>query len=599
VGALGGPVGIAVTIGPPIKEAADREFDRRFPSLAPYRDAAWNATPIGINQSIANHPLNPLNPFGRWWDWAPWNKPDSPNSLNPPPTTSSPAIDPNGNWPIANPPESPIQFRVSISGTFYNYNNAFGQESTSQGFPATYEQTLTGIPQGFSQQIYPPTSEGQGPRTAWIFNYLALESGVLVPRAAELLRAQTAPTPGRYNSTYFSGASPAYQPLTGESTLAENQTPADLSGFSLAPESLFTPDAPPQYQPTGRPEAPPQLTPARSPAPLVSQVPRPSAFPRPQPAPAPTNNPTTQPSPQPDPSAIPSPWPFPFAPPFPAPYLNPAPSPSQNSSTSTTTTTYGVPTKAPNAFPDGLQTPNILNEVFPFPSFDPGLPPSDVDLCKDPCIKDMHETSQGQKPTEIEYQQFKGCNAETGEAEFETITMEVPAAQAEFTSTMLDKIAALEAQQCYAPRPEAYAAIPDSHEIKLNAIPPQLVIQYAEISRDGKIGSPKYSISIPYYRYSEAQTQKSLFPEYTKGQRFGVLVLPDNAKLIINAANEVEVNRVMKTLEKLIEPSRRNGAILSNNARRGQQLKQIRVVPRIAKYFTGDKNAKPEWIVYF
>jgi hypothetical protein len=589
VGALGGPVGIAVTIGPPIKEAADREFDRRFPSLAPYRDAAWNATPIGINQSIANHPLNPLNPFGRWWDWAPWNKPDSPNSLNPPPQTSTPNVAPDGTQEIENRPSAPIAINWYVPIYYLALKNGDGSVTNPWTIGGGGNGNgVFGIPLRFRT-----VSSGRARQ-----RYLEYSDQYGVQRSALLLSYNLFVEP----MTPFTGGvmgDPSIQFSMGSAKPAEIQAPADLSGFSAVPESLFTPDAPPQYQPTGRPEAPPQLTPARSPAPLVSQVPRPSAFPRPQPAPAPTNNPTTQPSPQPDPSAIPSPWPFPFAPPFPAPYLNPAPSPSQNSSTSTTTTTYGVPTKAPNAFPDGLQTPNILNEVFPFPSFDPGLPPSDVDLCKDPCIKDMHETSQGQKPTEIEYQQFKGCNAETGEAEFETITMEVPAAQAEFTSTMLDKIAALEAQQCYAPRPEAYAAIPDSHEIKLNAIPPQLVIQYAEISRDGKIGSPKYSISIPYYRYSEAQTQKSLFPEYTKGQRFGVLVLPDNAKLIINAANEVEVNRVMKTLEKLIEPSRRNGAILSNNARRGQQLKQIRVVPRIAKYFTGDKNAKPEWIVYF
>jgi hypothetical protein len=610
-------VGVAATVGPEIKKVTDNAFDQAFPALAPYRQAAWSATPIGMAEAIQKHPYNPLNPFGKLWDWAPWNQ-KGPNSLRPDPTTSSPAIDPNGNWPIANPPESPIQFRVSISGTFYNYNNAFGQESTSQGFPATYEQTLTGIPQGFSQQVYPPTSEGQGPRTAWIFNYLALESGVLVPRAAELLRAQTAPTPGRYNSTYFSGASPAYQPLSGNSELGQNQTPVDVEPFTfpstdpdIAPP-MIEPEARPEYQPEPYPQpypnpaTQPQISPQGTPYVGASPLPqnRPSSVPKPniaQPNPIPNPEPKPQPDTDASPDGLPRYNPFarPFAPGT-ASGTGTVPEPTIRTSTST------VPQPRPAFEPWPAPQPKPVQEMIyannpeaePKPKPEPEKPAPKEDLCKDPCISDMHNTSKGQKPTEITYKVFKKCG-ENG-PEFENKTMDVPGDEAEAIKALLDDIADRKAEKC--DRQDGTLTIPEWWAVRPGADRPQFVIMFAEIYGTGKLGKSRWQLTIPHY--NRPKGAKPSIPKYRKGNWQGTLTLTDNSKIRINAATASEAKRVINKLKILIPVQYRtvNGKAIKPTIleRADGDMKECDVTPIRGDYYkTGQRQNLPDWSVNF
>jgi hypothetical protein len=252
--------------------------------------------------------------------------------------------------------------------------------------------------------------------------------------------------------------------------------------------------------------------------------------------------------------------------------------------------------------------PDVLAQREPQINIDIDLPAPEVDMCKDPCIADIHNTSESQKPVPIQHQVFVECNLETNMPVFATESIEVPANQADFMQAMLNKLAILEGQKCETANKESgdCVAIPESQQIRLVGIPPQLVVQYAEKISDNKYGPPQYSISIPYYRYSEQVTKAMLFPEYTKGQRFGVLVLPDNSKVIVNACNENEVNKVLDKLQFLIDPEKvKAGIVRSNNDRRGKQLKKIKVVPRIAKYFGGTpgfgvpEEQRPIWIKYF
>ena len=201
-------------------------------------------------------------------------------------------------------------------------------------------------------------------------------------------------------------------------------------------------------------------------------------------------------------------------------------------------------------------------------------------------------------PVEIEVPIFDRCLNE--EAQFTSLRLQVDPSDRTSTLQMFNRLAQIEAQQCKRKNDDAIAAIPDWWQIRLGADIPQLVIQYAERLGDGSYGSPKYSVSIPHYRKTFEQTVKEDFPSYTKGSRMGVLICSDNSKLIVNALDEDEVDRVMTQLMSLIDSTFIQDARINNGARRGSNLKEILVYPRIAKYFaTGQKDTKPTWIKYF
>ncbi len=584
-----------------------RDFYReKFPQLPAFPSQAGNDPVFGS-------PYNPLNPFGKWWDWAPWNQGKSPNSLNPPPATESPGFDADGFWPISDPPAFPIWFRASVNVSIYNYFDSFGQNQTGATSFATYGGTRTwGRPLGARKQTLPASPPGSPALTRHSFQYINEQGNIVAAWSIDILSEKTR----GFNSLITTILSTPYNPEGHGSRLEPQRAPADLD--NLEPLPMLDPFAPQQFEPTNRPEFPIPTIPNPWPGPLGDQLPRPSPRPgrRPVQQPSPKRDPGTQPNPFPaptvDPTAPPGPQTDPGQSPFPSfqpsPNPGPQPKPSFNPSGSPNSSTN----KAPGADTDKLKVPDVLIDVFPQIQINIDRPAPEFDLCKDPCIADMHDSSKAQKPVSIDYQIFIECSIETGAPVFQTQSIEVPANQAEFMQTMLNNFAVLQGEKCTVnPQPECYAAIPDSHEIRLAGIPPQLVVQYAEELPNGKFGAPKYSISIPYYRYSEAETTPNRFPVYTKGQRFGVLVLPDNAKVIVNAVSEAETNRVLKQLELLILPNKRERVITSNNVRRGQDLKKIKVVPRIAKYFVGNalvdgnnnltesKNAKPAWIKYF
>ena len=534
---------------------------------------------------------NPLNPLGRRWDWAPWNDKNSPNSLRPGTRAE------NHDFPVTEimefnqpPGASPKWFTISVEGKVSN-------------FGLTYADSLLGLKA--SKQSETRISDARQ------FN------GVI-----EAIKVQNIGTSGftlsmklRGNPDFFvvfnyPGIG-EYHPTLGSTKLeykqvyvTNNEWPRtklfDEGLLNPLPESLLQPYAPPQFQPETRPELPLPQIPFKWPGPLADQLPRPTTRPRLPNSPNPDPTIQRDPFPTPDPTPAPGPevgplrLPIPF--PAPAPTLSPAPNPAPNRSPKP----IGGPiTNAPKVTTDGVQTPEILDYGNPQPAPEPApeKPAPDVDLCKDPCIADMHQTLNSQKTVTIDYQHFKGCSSATGSPEFETRSIVVPANQAEFMAKMLNDLAELKAKEC--DNLDLYAAIPDSWQIRLDRTPPQLVIQYAEIFSNGKTGSPKYSISIPYYLMSESETKAALFPTYTKGQRMGILTLQDNSKLIINAKDEREVDTVLSKLKMLIDPTKRIGEVFSNNQRKGQVLNQIRVAPKIAKYFAGGKNDKPQWIKYF
>jgi hypothetical protein len=126
VGALGGPVGIAATVGPAVYGAQNAAFDKLFPQFADDRrrlqDAAAlaGANPFGMGE-LANNPYNPLNPFGKLWDWAPWNIPSTPTDPNPASLKPKPT---DGGKPWGeNPPSGPQVPPAGYGIRFWSTNN--------------------------------------------------------------------------------------------------------------------------------------------------------------------------------------------------------------------------------------------------------------------------------------------------------------------------------------------------------------------------------------------------------------------------------------------------------------------------------------------
>ncbi|MBE9031606.1 hypothetical protein IQ266_17880 [filamentous cyanobacterium LEGE 11480] len=486
-------------------------------------------------------PYSPHNPMGPLFDWAPWNQPKNPNSLNP---------QPNWNVPYDLPLNQPVDLDPNVVYGFIAY-------STNNRRGVRYINVI-------SFQI----NEIGGPFIA-ILNFSFQFGDSVISSSINI------------------------DPATFRLFIEQESNPVDRQPADpdQLPPDLYTPqdDLPPQLfpqpqPPQGQPQLPPILGPLPAPNPVNPRQPQPA-----QPAP---------PRPEAEPAQPAQPRPEPRQPLPKDPYLPPGPQPVQPAPLN-----QPEQPQPPQLPPPLSQPPPPLPKVPPRPEPEiqlppqPPLPPPQFDMCADPCISDMHDTLNDQKPVTIPYQAFTGCNAETNTPEFATLSLEVPENQALFMQTMLNKLAILEGQQCTT-ETEAYAALPDAHQIKLDHIPPQLVVQYAELFDDGKTGAPKYSISIPYYLLNESETTASLFPQYDKGQRIGVVTLSNNAKLIVNAKDEKEVDRVIDKLKILIDPNKRIGEVISNNVRKGQDLKEITVVPKIAKYFAGNKNEKPIWIKY-
>lgn len=198
--------------------------------------------------------------------------------------------------------------------------------------------------------------------------------------------------------------------------------------------------------------------------------------------------------------------------------------------------------------------------------------------------------------TEVLYKIFTSCSEVDGDGRprrFDERRMYVPAGMAEALRTMLDCHAETLAAQCDI---DAVAAVPDWWQVRIGANRPQLVVLYARKFDDGSWDKPKYSISIPHWTKTEEDTTLSNLPEYDKGQKQGMVVFSDNSKLIINAKTEGECNRVIDALLDGIDSSKKEGMVTTITDRKGKELRQIKVYPRVAKYFaTGQMNMSPTW----
>lgn len=146
---------------------------------------------------------------------------------------------------------------------------------------------------------------------------------------------------------------------------------------------------------------------------------------------------------------------------------------------------------------------------------------------------------------------------------------------------------------------EAIAAIPEHWPIKPESKRPQLVLLCAEEKEDGSLGSAKYPIAIPHYRYSNPQTTPP-FIYFNKGSIQGMLVLKNNSKVIIYASTINEAKRILRAISSHIDPayiaefSPKIGPIA------GTGFPAKTVYPKYAKYFSkGAVKRQLDWVVAF
>jgi hypothetical protein len=146
---------------------------------------------------------------------------------------------------------------------------------------------------------------------------------------------------------------------------------------------------------------------------------------------------------------------------------------------------------------------------------------------------------------------------------------------------------------------ECYAAIPDWWQIRPEGHRPQLVIQFGEDLGNGKTGPPKYVITIPHYKGGKLKT--SPIPKYKKGSWEEIVTFSDNSKIIINAFDKQEADKVLNACQQIVNPRYSvNSYSKGGRIRKGQSLKEITVIPKMARFFsTGYQNILPDWIVRF
>jgi hypothetical protein len=423
-------------------------------------------------------------------------------------------------------------------------------------------------------------------------------------------------------------------------------TPAPTPQPTPTPNQEPTPEPTPAPtpQPTPEPESKPVPTPAPTPEPEPVPVPAPTPQPEPEPTPQeePSQSPETSPTPQTSPAATPQPQPDPTPQEEPTPQTSPAPAPQPEPEP--TPQEEPTPTPAPEPIPEQSNSPEPQPEPTPEPTQSPtpgtspapnpqepepepqpepepeppkNPPTTTTNICEEPCIvfiketiKEVHSKLETNSifwldlevPTVV-------CELQDGEWKPKRISTtvqvlatpngsEILKTQIQFESTAL--IAEeLCLQKNKSSECECYAAVPDWWQIRPEAGRPQLVIQFGEDLGNGKVGSPMYAITIPHYKGNKPKT--SPVPGYKKGSWEEILTLNDNSKVIVNAYSQSEARKIINACQQIISPEYLTNSYLKGGTiRKGKALKEITVIPKMAKFFsTGQQNTIPDWIVRF
>lgn len=136
-------------------------------------------------------------------------------------------------------------------------------------------------------------------------------------------------------------------------------------------------------------------------------------------------------------------------------------------------------------------------------------------------------------------------------------------------------------------------AFPEHWQIPLEHHRPQLVVQCAEKSEDGTLGSAKYVVTIPHYNWT-AVSPSPPFLYLRKGRYYGVLKLKDNSKIQVYAESEMEARRVLEQIKASIDWTMSQGSIVRTGEISGNGFKNVTVYPKYATFWTKGKAPDTE-----
>jgi hypothetical protein len=163
--------------------------------------------------------------------------------------------------------------------------------------------------------------------------------------------------------------------------------------------------------------------------------------------------------------------------------------------------------------------------------------------------------------------------------------------------TELRQIANLLEAECNSRNNEASSpvvALPESWQKCLPEDRPQASLIWADVRDDNTIGSSRWQMSIPHYRHPKSH--KPVIPDYTKGQDYFLLALPDKSKLFANCKTKQEAERIAPHLIDLVDPTQVDGVLPTFGTRGGRQLNQVKVRAIEIQYFaTGQLSLLPDW----
>lgn len=138
------------------------------------------------------------------------------------------------------------------------------------------------------------------------------------------------------------------------------------------------------------------------------------------------------------------------------------------------------------------------------------------------------------------------------------------------------------------------AVLPMFWEVKAAEVP-QLVVIW-KINEAGKYS--RWSMTIPHPDPALSPSSNISLPPYIKGNLLCTTTFGDNTKLIINALNKVEADKVLNGALLLMHPDiRNNGNFRTTYSELGTSYEEVPVVASYIKKFDGHKNTAPLWAV--
>jgi cell division septum initiation protein DivIVA len=213
------------------------------------------------------------------------------------------------------------------------------------------------------------------------------------------------------------------------------------------------------------------------------------------------------------------------------------------------------------------------------------------------CCKPETETQPKVEITLTPFKQFVRCNPTTKAPEYAAILMPVIKGTELAEAEKARRLAEIEGQQCR--DFNAIATVPEWWQLRPEAGRTQGIYVYKELRGDGTIGNDPYAITVPHCALTTAPGA-AILPEYQKGNYQGVLFLKDNSKLVVNCVSEVECQRVIDKLSKVIKSDYLTGSTTTIGKHKGRPFKEIRVKAQWLHFFpTGAKSMKPAYIKSF